>query len=94
MICGLFVTLFKDTATNNSKCYCIISCVCSVSLQRVCVCVCAELEASKRRLLDSEREKSELASLAQQRLKELEQLHRWACVGGSHPPRMRAPQLL
>ncbi|XP_035768801.1 uncharacterized protein ccdc14 isoform X2 [Neolamprologus brichardi] len=34
-----------------------------------------ELEASKRRLLDSEREKSELASLAQQRLKELEHLH-------------------
>ncbi|XP_005748120.1 ELKS/Rab6-interacting/CAST family member 1 [Pundamilia nyererei] len=34
-----------------------------------------ELEASKSRLLDSERERSKLASLAQQRLKEMEHLH-------------------
>lgn len=46
----------------------------------MCVCVSAELEASKSRLLDSEREKSKLASLAQQRLKEMEHLKRWACV--------------
>lgn len=52
----------------------------------VCVCVYVELEASKSRLLDSERERSKLASLAQQRLKEMEHLHRWACVGGRHPP--------
>ncbi len=56
-------------------------CFCS---DMVCVCVCvfvrADLEATRSRLLDSEREKSELASLTQQRLEEIGNLKRWACV--------------
>ena len=41
-----------------------------------CLSVCIDLEATKRRLVDSEREKSELALLAQQRLEEIEHLNR------------------
>lgn len=45
----------------------------------VCVCVFPDLEATRRRLLDSEREKGELATLCQQQFEELEHLKRWAC---------------
>ena len=41
-----------------------------------CVTVFADLEAARSRLLVSEREKSELASLAQRRLEEIEHLNR------------------
>ncbi len=49
-------------------------CVC------VSVCVCVDLEATRSRLLDSEREKSELSLLAQQRLEEIENLKRYVSV--------------
>lgn len=42
----------------------------------MCVAVCADLEATRSRLLDSEQEKSELASLAQKRLEEIGHLNR------------------
>jgi len=38
--------------------------------------VCADLEATRGRLLESEKEKSDLASLAQKRLKEIESIKR------------------
>lgn len=46
------------------------------SLSSVCLSVCLDLEATRRRLQDSEREKSELALLAQQRLQEIGHLNR------------------
>lgn len=39
------------------------------------LCACAELEATRSQLLDSEREKSRLASVAQQHLEDVERLN-------------------
>lgn len=44
------------------------------------VCMCADLESTRSRLVESERKKSELATLAQQRLEEIENLTRCVCV--------------
>lgn len=44
---------------------------------RDCVCVCVELKVTRSNLLDSEREKSELAVLARQRLEEAQRLNRY-----------------
>lgn len=43
------------------------------------MCLCVELEATRSRLLDSERERSELASLAQHRLEDIGNLNRCVC---------------
>lgn len=54
---------------------------CDEAAQSQCVCMgplcaCAELEATRCQLLNSEREKSRLASLAQQHLEDGERLNR------------------
>lgn len=45
-------------------------------LGATCLCVLPDLEATRNRLLDSEREKAELATQYQQRLEEVEHLKR------------------
>lgn len=49
-------------------------------LSATSLCVVPDLEATKKRLLDSEREKGELVTQYQQRVEEVEYLKRWACL--------------
>lgn len=49
-------------------------------LSATSLCVVPDLEATKKQLLDSEREKGELVTQYQQRVEEVEYLKRWACL--------------